>query len=142
MSISKDLSTLKELKSLNLKRNPHLNFEQIFGFLVNLPSLEALDLSYNYINKLTESFYKLSKVKSLNLEGNNIYVIDEGVKNLQNLRSLDLSYNRDLDLKISLENLSNCHLKNLRICYLPEQNLCEEIGLLKDLEHLDMAGIL
>jgi len=112
--IEEDLCYFQNLSSIDLSDN-HIRLEQ----LRNLKSLNEINLQYNYIriipafgpddfekletinlsyNSITpasiRSLYTLKKLKSLDLQANNLVTLPEDIKKFENLEELNLSSNQ------------------------------------------------
>ena len=77
-----------KVKHLNLSANPFLEVDALFTSLANYKTLEHLDVSYNKWIAIPASIGKLTRVKSLNLRGNNLTALPEEIGNLIALKVL------------------------------------------------------
>ena len=86
------LRNLKSLYDINLQYNniqtiPPLSSE-------DFPKLEMLNLSYNQITPASiRHLYQLNRLRSLDLQGNNLVTLPEDLKELKYLEELNLSSN-------------------------------------------------
>lgn len=96
-------------------------------------SLEKLDLSFNKITKIPE-YKNLTKLKWLNLSYNKLKKFPDGIFNLE---YLDISYNPEILIPKSIDQLSKLKYLNLSGNKLIE--LPDEIGNLKYLYELNIS---
>lgn len=90
---SRALKTLPKLRALDLSEN-ELDDEMAATLLQNLTSLEYLNLSGNFLQRLDEtSFRDLYQLKELNLQGNVMYEIDGAFDSNPKLQRLNLAFN-------------------------------------------------
>jgi len=87
------LSSLINLKSLNLSHNNILNYKTIFAGVAVLTKLEKIDVSYNKISSMKDCFLMLGNVKSLLLSGNRLSH-GAGIDRLWSLEKLALDGNK------------------------------------------------
>lgn len=133
------------IESMNTTRELLLanNNLQNIDAIMELRSLEILDLSSNYIGSLNIStFMKLKNLTSLNLANTHLLNLNFGTFAAQTqLQSLDLSYN---NLRtINLDTFSP-YFKNLDNLYIDGNNLTELSGtmsLVKAIPELSIIGI-
>ncbi len=90
-----EICSLKNLRRLDLSENKVASIPKEIG---NLKKLEELELNHWFpdkgrISSLPESFFELSNLKELNLEGNRLKKLPEGFKKLSKLNELKLSHN-------------------------------------------------
>ena len=98
-------------KFLNLSKNQIAHLESLAFHL--LPSILAIDLSYNKITQI-QGFEANLQLETLNLENNYIRVV-EGIGQLENLKTLNISNNR-ISTVVNLRPLSlNVGLRNLHL---------------------------
>lgn len=102
---------ISNLKSLKLAAN-NLTNSNVTKIFEHLSSLETLDLSYNYVGKLSiGTFAKLTNLEHLNLGHTNLSNINFGTFfHQKELKSLDLSYN---NLSVLNFDIFLPYLKNL-----------------------------
>lgn len=102
----------KNLKKININRNPAIPEKELFQYLSNFPNLEEINLNYCGIYELPASLGELKMLKRLNLRGNSINSLPIELNELFELAELDISENmfRSLPYVIggqwSLEKLS------------------------------------
>ncbi|XP_039729815.1 toll-like receptor 8 isoform X2 [Pteropus medius] len=118
------------LKELHLEFNYLAQEIASGGFLTKLPSLEILDLSYNYVQKtyppyinISSNFSHLTRLRELHLKG---YVFQklrqddfQPLMNLSNLQTINLGINfiRKIDFTFFK------HCSNLSVIYLSENRI-------------------
>ena len=114
--LPEDILEYKNLKSINLSRNPEFNLDSTFKVLAQLPQLEVLILDSNKIESLPKSIQKLKSLKHISLVNNpSIHLNDviDQLKYLPLLTTLNLSNN---NLKEVPNNIHEClTLQNLRL---------------------------
>jgi Leucine-rich repeat (LRR) protein len=105
------IKKLKNLKSLNLRRNSMLSIEHI----KNLKKLEYLNLSYNNMFSLSCEIGELKNLTELNLDGNSLVELPPQIKKLQKLTSLHLYQNplKKINEVPLLKNLKYLHCENV-----------------------------
>ena len=90
------LEQLRNLKSLT-EINLQYNYIRIIPSLNNddFERLETINLSYNSITPASiRSLYSLKKLKSLDLQANNLVTLPEDIKKFENLEDLNLCSNQ------------------------------------------------
>ncbi|XP_066264383.1 TLR4 interactor with leucine rich repeats-like [Branchiostoma lanceolatum] len=136
-----DLAGLAHLEKLNLHFNSINDIEdESFNDLENL---QHLALDYNMVTVVTDrTFAGLDKLSFLSLIQNNISVIEEGsFQNLGSLKVLDLSFNKITAAGVAaiLSGLEGS-LKELGLRYNMLQEIPAAVGLLENLQTLNLAG--
>jgi Leucine-rich repeat (LRR) protein len=119
---------LQNLEEINLSFNDIASLPDSFG---NLRNLDILDFDGNQLASLPESIGNLQNLHYLSLHGNNLVSLPESIGNLINLETLNLSGNLNLrSLPESIVNLTHVDLEisitDTAITSLPE-NLPENI---------------
>lgn len=86
------LRNLKSLVDVNLQYN---NIQTIPPLVKDdFPKLEVLNLSYNQITPASiRHLYQLSRLKTLDLQGNNLVTLPDDIKELRHLEDFNLSSN-------------------------------------------------
>lgn len=128
-SIPASISKLSKLFRLDLMNNKLTTLPDIG----TMPALWDLNLSYNQISVLPESFGKLVKVSTLNLNNNQLTELPSTFGNLTSLKDVSLNQNKLTFLPISVSLLSN--LKHL---YLMNNQIS---GALPPLNHLGLIDL-
>ena len=126
------LVRIRKLKylTINNKRIIQIN-SNLYTYINNL---ELLDLSHNYIGKLSKKITDLQNLKILNLNDNYISVLPSFLKDIKSLKELYLNNN-----KIELIPSSIQYFPALKILHLSQNHIEQlpiEIGLIKTLESL------
>ncbi|GAB5584416.1 toll-like receptor 8 [Prionailurus iriomotensis] len=136
--------SMHNLKVLHLEFNYLVDEIASGEFLTKLPSLEILDLSYNYVKakypryiNISQNFSHLKLLQTLHLRG---YVFQElraedfqPLMNLSNLKTINLGINFIKQINFTLfQNFSN-----LSIIYLSENRISP---LVNDIKQNDMSG--
>ena len=160
-TLPKDIGRFKNLRALNLSRNPIKDFDPVFEQLAQLEKLEFLVLNYTNLKNFPASIGKLTQLKGLAVEAANIRTLPREIGLLKQLSYLSVRNNgriKDLPKEIKLlKNLnvldvSGSGMQRLR----PEIALCynlialkanaskivsipEHIGLLKHLRFLNLG---
>lgn len=122
--IPKAIKRFKHLKQLSLNKNPKLNLDNVFTDIQNLP-IEFLNLQYNHLTKLPASIQLVETLEDLNLTGNNLTDTKTytHLSKLTKLRSLWLN-NNNLDVlpkTISqLKQLCNLYFEHNNLTDLPD----------------------
>ncbi|GAA4271665.1 hypothetical protein U6A24_13850 [Aquimarina gracilis] len=118
-SLPNSVSKLKDLRMINLSKNPKLDLEKVIPKLVSHKNLEILILDSLNISKLPYTIRKLSNLKQLslaynanldtentltkiaelpieflNLKGNHIKTLPKNITKLESLKDFNLSHNR------------------------------------------------
>jgi Leucine-rich repeat (LRR) protein len=121
VSIPIAIKRFTNLKQLSLNKNPQLNLDKVFTSIQNLP-IAFLDLQYNHLTELPSSVQFLETLEDLNLTGNNITDTKTFIhlSKLTKLRSLWLNYN---DLEALPKTISQ--LNQLRNLYFEHNNIKE-----------------
>lgn len=88
--------------------------------ILELTSLEYLDLSMNNITEMPQDFSKLAKLVDLNLSHNSIYEIPKELTGLNRLEQLALAFNKISNIPSSI-----CSIKNLRNLNLSRNDIIE-----------------
>jgi Leucine-rich repeat (LRR) protein len=88
----KSISKNKKLEELRLQNNKLQELPKSIGDLINLKSF------YSSNNKLSgkfiDEFFKLKKLKKLEIQGSNLKYVSNKINNLKNLESMKLYHNR------------------------------------------------
>jgi leucine-rich repeat protein SHOC2 len=113
--LPESFSNLKQLKSLNLNRNPlkclsgnlfvnfqclsilwlnHCELMYLPKEIGNLKNLERLGLKENALDELPAELGQLVNLKWLNVEKNQLYKLSDSFKMLKNLSHLNLAHNK------------------------------------------------
>ena len=136
-------NTLKKLELTQVLENLktlHLSYNEIggiaFGCFIQLPVLQRLDLSFNFIKKIPASIKNLSGLTVLNLNGNNLTTLPLEMQQLKRLQVLDLSGNCFQMLQDELFE-EKCELKELYL----NDNPLEMLPDLSDLVVLQVLDI-
>lgn len=124
----------KAVKQLSINQS-FLN--EFYHDLEEFTELETLDLSYNYIPSVPESFKRLKKLRHLILKDCSLGEIPEWLGELTGLESLDLSFNDFTQLPRSLTKLTQ--LKSLDLSH-NVLSIPEWIGSLSNLQRLILSG--
>ncbi len=118
-ALPESISTLKDLRMLNLSGNPNLDLEKELKKLSNPKNIEILTLDSLNLQRLPKSILKLSNLKQLSLannptldvkqaldlitilpieflslKGNRIEEIPQNIVKISSLKDLNLSYNK------------------------------------------------
>lgn len=83
------LENVSKIKELILGRN-HFKTQSLESFLNYTPNLHYLDIGHNFIEKIPESLFSLSKLRRLNLEKNKLDDVPLKLMELKNLIHLSL----------------------------------------------------
>ena len=109
--LPKDIGRFKNLRALNLSRNPIKDFASVFELLGQLEKLEFLVLNYTNLKNFPSSIGKLTQLKGLAVEAANIRTLPREIGLLKQLSYLSVRNNgriKDLPKEIKL-------LKNLNV---------------------------
>lgn len=121
--------------SVTLRLNG-LRLKQIPAELAQLPNLQFLDLSGNYLTEIPEAVWELEGLIHLDVGNNRLMSVDAGIVRLTQLRVLDLSENRLSELPDSFgQTLRELYLYHNQLSTVPEAIL-RLIGL----EVLDLSS--
>jgi len=91
-NIFETISSLHKLQLLCI-RGKKSNIGKLPDIFKNLPELQSIHFSGNFVQKLPSSIYSLSKLELLEISGAGITSLDEKIGNLQNLQWLYLHGN-------------------------------------------------
>jgi Leucine-rich repeat (LRR) protein len=83
----------KNLKKININRNPGIPEKELFQYLRNFPNLEEIHMNYCGIYELPAYIAELKKLKRLNLKGNSVNSLPIELNELFALTELDISEN-------------------------------------------------
>lgn len=133
--INKHLFMIKDLKKINLSNN----------HLYGLPKFEdsdvvttvELDLSRNRLVEFPESLKKFSKLKKLNMKGNNIKKFKCGFPDENVLEEIILSYNRIKRVPKAILKLAK--IKTLDFKHNQLEKIPPELFIIDSLEKLDLS---
>ena len=124
------ISQLSKLKFLNIGLSDGLvvsgqgnKFKEIPNSILNVSSLEYLNLFCNLITTIPNTIDNLKNLTSLDLSSNQVTAIPDAIANLKNLTSLDLSDNQITaipDVIAQLENLTRLNLRKNPLPIPPE----------------------
>eukprot|EP00605_Chrysophyceae_sp_TOSAG23-4_P001029 GSChrysophyteH1.ASY1.ANO1.1131.1 assembled CDS len=119
------LPELQSLQSLNLSKNHLFSITTLFDTVSQLENIKIINLSENFLNGfLPESAAKLTNLEELNLDGNQVVSVGEGiVDNWTKLRSFSMQDNGLTAVPEGITNWTNIeflNLKNNAIAALPE----------------------
>ncbi|MCP3925475.1 MAG: leucine-rich repeat protein [Desulfobacterales bacterium] len=129
-----EIFKLINLKKLTINDNDIINISGIR----TLTNLEELDLGGNYITEIPDGLLSLQKLKKIDLSENCITKIPENIDKLKNLEELDLSGNYITEIPdglLSLQKLRKIILSENRITKIPEN--IDKLENLKILELTD-----
>ena len=79
---------------INLEYNRLESLPESFG---NLNKLKDLNLMYNRLSSLPKSFGNLFNLRALNISNNRLSSIPPPIKSLPNLRALDINSNKSIN---------------------------------------------
>jgi len=106
--------------------------------ILKLTALRKLDLDGNNIRRIPEGISKLTSLKELTLKRCSIKILTESIGELRHLEQLDLSSNIIESLPSSFSNLDSLRVLDISRCKLTI--FPEEICMLKALEKLSVSG--
>ncbi|MHA1106728.1 MAG: leucine-rich repeat domain-containing protein [Promethearchaeota archaeon] len=130
---------LKEKKKIELDfSGVDLELYEFPKAILNLKSLEALDLGNNYFKETPEEINKLTSLKRLSFSGNKISHLPDTIWEITSLEELHLSSNHIETISEKIGNLQNLEVLNIVCNQL--QDLPESIGKLKKLKKLYIGG--
>lgn len=116
---------LPHLVHLNLNFNRLASLPESFGMLIHL---EVLELSYNALSKLPNSFSLLKSLQKLDLSNNKLRIFRDDIGQLHKLKKLNVSNNFLEKLPLSL-----CLIDNLEVLVClnnrmvtPPQEICDD----------------
>ncbi len=133
---------LPSLQHLKLKDANKLNYDLFFKSLVNLDSLQSLELSSLQLTELPESLFKLNELTHLSIANNAIKRLPTSITNTKQLRFFKLQMNANTNYNACFESLSKCdNLDTLDISYSEMKILPAAIQKLKQIEVLNLEGL-
>lgn len=131
---------LPHLVHLNLNYNKITSLPESFGMLIHL---EVLELSHNVLSKLPSSFSLLKSLQKLDLCNNMLRSLQDNIGNLPKLKKLNLNNNLLEQIPLSL-----CEIDSLEvlICVnnhlmIPPQDVCNE-GLIAIRQYFEKENML
>ena len=120
------LSTSKNIIFLDLghelKFCSRLTQDNFFNQLIYYLNLKILLLDFNFLSKISNNIWSLSKLEKLSLSNNKLISISKDISMLTNLKELYLQNNLLENLPESICNLTNLQLLHLcsnKLTYLP-----------------------
>lgn len=133
------IRNFRKLKSLTLRRCHSVSLEKLFEQIKDLPLLEELHIVFSEKAKLPENIGLLTRVKTLNLNGNKLNVLPENMAKMSSLQSINLHNNPYLDFDASVEVLSKIKsLKSIKASGCKLSTIGDGIGKLTQIESLDL----
>jgi Leucine-rich repeat (LRR) protein len=113
---SETFTALNSLKKLSLAHNM---IERLEGKIFAIPTLQTLDVSFNYITYIQLDVKNLT---ALNLSNNDLSAIDNNIfMSLASLETLDLSFNKIVEVELN----AFSSMKSLKWLSLSRNNLTE-----------------
>lgn len=113
--LPEQILNFKNLRGIDLSKNPNLDFYQTFEILKQLQYLDKVELEDCKIKVLPDNTGELKSLTQLILPGNEIESLPNGIRKLDNLTYLDLFENKIQSLDFKPEDLKN--LADIRLCY-------------------------
>lgn len=144
--LSKEVSALKNLKSINLSGN-RLQTSENYILLGNLPKLESLWITNNQLNQLPLEIGQLSSLRNLYMEHNELTTLPDSLADLEKVWVLHAGHNKFKELPIvftQMPSLLLLHINNNSITTIPEEYAQEKyslMGLIMDHNSLSSAAI-
>ncbi len=132
--VPKCLLDLSSLENLNLSDNL---FKELPNWIGELKSLRVLKIAKSNLKKLPEGIESLQNLIKLNIQGNQLESLPNSIGNLKSLRILELYKNNLRALPESIGNLRK--LETLALYENKLINLHTNIGLLKNLKVLTIS---
>jgi len=91
--LPQSLAKLKNLQFLDLRASANLDFKEAFKIILQIKSIEILDLSENNLSSLPDNFGELENLSQLNLSNNQLVSLPESFGNLKKLLELQITQN-------------------------------------------------
>lgn len=132
-TLFKLISKNKKLHFLHLQNNELNNLPKSIGRIKNLKTFYSSN--NNFSSSLPIEFYKLKNLKSIEIQGSDISIINYKINQLKNLEVLKLHFNKINTLPNSISNLKK--LKKLYLSHNQIDVLPKDIGEL-NLTHLSL----
>jgi Leucine-rich repeat (LRR) protein len=136
-SIPQQIFVLRKLRILSLSKNRITKLPSSIG---SLEKLRELHLQANKLTALPPEIEHLDSLIILNVEYNNLRALPPEIGGMQNLRDLYLSYNNIRSIPKEISNLKNLQYFIVGRNALEPDGLPNELGKLKKLRTLDVAG--
>ncbi|MFX1390665.1 MAG: leucine-rich repeat domain-containing protein [Promethearchaeota archaeon] len=102
--------SLKQLEALDLRFNNLIKLSEITN---ESSSLKSLDLSYNKLLSIPKSIVKIRSLKKLNLKSNRLRSLPNSIKNFSGLETLILRNNILTQIPSSIKSLKNLRILDL-----------------------------
>jgi Leucine-rich repeat (LRR) protein len=130
----------KNLKTLTLRRCQSVHLEALFEQLKDLPLLAELQILYSEKTALPNNISLLRRLKVLDLNGNKLNELPEGLAGMPLLEFINLHNNPYIDLDNAAKILSKlASLKKVKISGCKLVNLGENLAQLSQIEVLDLS---
>jgi Leucine-rich repeat (LRR) protein len=134
------IRNFKKLKTLTLRRCQSVHLEALFEQLKDLPLLTELQIIYSEKTALPDNISLLKRLKVLDLNGNKINELPEGLAGMTALEFINLHNNPYIDLDNAAKVLSKlANLKKVKISGCKLIDLGEHLAKLNQIEALDLS---
>ena len=134
------IRNFKKLKTLTLRRCQSVHLEALFEQLKDLPLLTELQILYSEKTALPDNISLLKRLKVLDLNGNKINELPEGLAGMTALEFINLHNNPYIDLDNAAKVLSKlANLKKVKISGCKLIDLGEQLAKLNQIEALDLS---
>lgn len=133
------IKKFRKLRTLTLRRCPSVHLEALFNQIKDLPNLTELHIIFSEKAKLPENIGLLKGVKKLDLNGNKLNELPQGLVNMTSLESINLHNNPTIDIDNVGQILANVpKLKSVKLSGCKLEALGESFGKLNQIEELDL----
>jgi len=141
LSLPKEITKCKNLKSLNLLKNENIDWDDCFKKLASCPQLTELKVSVKDLHQIDSVYWK--RITGLEITAKNLTGIPQNILNQKQLTYLDVSgeyFNKNTikSLPLALFELKDLKYLNLSYCEIIE--LPPKIGKLTNLTSLNLRN--
>ncbi|MCE2962930.1 MAG: leucine-rich repeat domain-containing protein [Chitinophagales bacterium] len=133
------IKKFKKLKTLTLRRCWSVHLETLFDQIKDLPHLTELQIIFSEKAKLPDNIGLLKGVKTLDLNGNKLNELPEGMAGMTSLVSINLHNNPGLDMyNVGLVLSSIPKLQTVKLSGCKIESLGDNFGKLSQIVELDL----
>lgn len=127
-NIPATIANLKSLQFIKFGHNEKLNYSEIFAGLGKISTLITVNVMGNKLRVVPDGISNLKQIKELNLADNRLLLVPASIGSLTNLEILDISMNQLTSLPEDIKNLKNLKQINLMGNNLPDAEISKVKG--------------